>query len=589
MSLTTPGRLRLLVALFQGVVLWWLYASARRSGWPSTDPAWFIGLLVPALLTPAFFHLLVDDWQPALARRIAVVTLVVSSLLFGFGWHQGANVVALSGRDVDSMALAYSGSSFGFALAVVMLCIHALPFVQSALTTGRLWPDYRQLFVFAWRNLLLIVLACVFTGVFWLLLLLWMKLFELVEVGFFERLFTDSRFAIPATTLAFAAALGVIDSVERLHVALRQQILTLFKWLAVLALLILALFSVAVVFRTPALFAQQERTVAAAWLLWLIAITVYLLNAAYQDGEGPAPYPAWLANLSRAIVPLLLVIAVLAGYALMVRVFEYGLTVERVWGVLVGVLALVYAGGYAWAAARRGPWMAGIGVVNVSAAVLLIVALTLMLSPVLSPHRLTAADQYGRALAGASIPAQQGGGLRGMDSFGVLASFSGRYGRDRLRQLEKIADVKGADVIRQRARDARKGLGREGAVFPQGAESLSIEVLPVGTTLDAATRKSLWEAGLFECSERAAPCPVLTIDLDEDGSAELLVFRKSGVSAFTRDGDVLKPLDVSSDGGKLQPDVAALREAVREGRVELAPARWRSLRIEGRQLDFSSR
>lgn len=579
MPAATPGRLRILVALLQGVALWWLYSSAQRSDWPATDPAWFVGLLAPALLVPPFFHLLADDWQPSLGRRIAGVTLVVAAMLFGFGWHQGANVVTAVSRD----------ASFGFALAVIVLCVHALPFVQSALTTGRLWPDYRRLFVFAWRNALLVVLACVFTGVFWLLLLLWMKLFELVEVDFFADLFTDSRFAIPATTLAFAAALGVIDSVERLHVALRQQILTLFKWLAVLALLILALFSVAVVFRTPALFANQERAVAAAWLLWLIAVTVYLLNAAYQDGEGPSPYPSWLSLASRAVVPLLLVIAALAGYALFVRVVEYGLTVERVWGVLVGVLALVYSGGYAWAALRRGPWMAGVGVVNVVAALLLIVALALMLSPVLSPHRLTAADQYRRAVSGDVERPRDIRELRGMDAFGVLASSAGRYGRDRLRELEKIADVQGAEAIRARASEARKGLGTDGPVFKGGVDLLSVTALPEGTTIDASTRKLLWAAGLFDCTDQRAPCPVLAIDLDEDGTQELLVFGSAGVSAFTRAGDTLKPLAVWSEPGAAQPDGKVIVEAMRQGRVEVSSARWRSLRVNGQLLEFSSR
>src|SRR4029450_4047356 len=88
-------------------------------------------------------------------------------------------------------------------------------------------------------------------------------------------------------------------SVERLQTALRQQLLALLKWLTPLATLILVLLTGTLVAKWPAAFAERRRAISAVWLLWLVAVTVALLNSAYQDGREEAPYPQLLGNALR--------------------------------------------------------------------------------------------------------------------------------------------------------------------------------------------------------------------------------------------------------------------------------------------------
>jgi hypothetical protein len=172
-----------------------------------------------------------------------------------------------------------------------------------------------------------------------------------------------------------------------------------------------------------------------------VALSVALLNTAYQDGRSEAPYPAWLGKAIRFVVPLLLPVAVLAIYAIGVRVDSYGLTVARGWGLLVAVIALAYALGYAWAALGKDAWMGGMGLVNVYVALATVVLLTLMLSPVLSPERLAAASQAARVLA-----------TQEEDSYRYLRFDSGRYGRTRLRRLAELQDHPQAEAIRAAAK-----------------------------------------------------------------------------------------------------------------------------------------
>ena len=314
-----------------------------------------------------------------------------------------------------------TASLVSFVLPLGVLLFLLLPFVQSALTRGALRPRYQDLFHFAWRNALLAALGGVFTGVFWLLLVLWGGLFQMIGIDFFHELFESARFAIPATAVAVGVGLQLAGSVERLQTALRQQLLAMLKWLAPLAILILVLFTGALLAKSPELFAEQRRAISAAWLLWLVALTVTLLNAAYQDGNEPSPYPRWLGAAIRCASLLLLPVALLAVYALGVRIDAYGLTVPRAWGLLVAAIALAYAAGYAWAALRKGAWMAGVGTVNVAVALFSIVMLTLVLTPLLSPERLAAASQYRRVLADPES-----------DAYADLRFRTGRYGRERL-------------------------------------------------------------------------------------------------------------------------------------------------------------
>ena len=574
------------VAFLQGVVLWWLVASARARSWPATDPAWLAALLAPAVLVPPLLCL-----QLGLARlrTVALVSLAGGLVLAALGWHYGSSVVGL----VSPQGGPFGQDAFAFALAVVVLCFHALPFLQAALVTGRIRPAYPQLFEFAWRNALRIALAVLFCAVLWALLALWMKLFSMIGIEFFRHAFTDLRVALPLTTMAFATAIALSGSVERLQQALRQQLLALFKWLAVLAMLILTLFSIALLLRSPELFGAGRRAISAAWLLWLLVFCIYLLNAAYQDGSLESPYPRPVGIALRIATPLLGVVALLALYALGVRIDTFGLTVPRAWGVLVAALALVYAVGYTIAAWRRGAWMASMGTVNVIAALLLIAALTLMLTPALSPYRLAAESQFARIVSGTEGAAQAARSQERQqsyfsDAYVALAFDTGGYGRRRLAGLAQLEDHPDAADIRARAAAMLARQWRHlAAQTEQDAASLTLLAFPQGREIDASLRAAIAGAQVLRwvgpvCRDEENACPVLFADLDGDGLAEAFVFtdRQAFVLARKEDGG-WRELNLLR--GAVGRDEALAR--LRAGDYRPVPPRWQRLEIGATTLD----
>jgi len=557
-------------SLAQGALLWWLYDRVDHDLWPKDQMGLLVALIAAAVLVPGAHYLIADLPQP---RRQLQLLAGLALLALGLGWHHGA-----WGADEPYEA------PIAFAVPLAVLVFHALPFVQSVLTRGFVRPRYEDLFQFAWRNALLIALGCVFAGVFWLLLALWGVLFQMLGVEFFRKLFTSSPFAIPATTVAVGVGVQLAGSVERLQSALRQQLLALLKWLTPLATLILVLFTVTLVAKSPELFAEQRRAISAVWLLWLVAVTVALLNSAYQDGREEAPYPRWLGNAIRVAAVLLLPVALLAVYALAIRLDRYGITVPRAWGLLVALIALVYAGGYAWSSVRKGPWMGAMGSVNVAVALFTIAMLTVMLTPALSPERLSAASQYRRALAESTD-----------DAYVYLRFQSGRYGRERLKRLAAIEGAPNAEDIRARAgRQLQRKERWEGTGASEQLVADAFENFPEGSRLDpellSALQASKEGTFLAEC-DPADRCPVLFADLNRDGSDEAILFTEHWVFAATRGPAGWKLLRYLTPAGgpDSEQDQLAIRDALKEGQFRVVDPPWQAIEINGQTYVVTDR
>ena len=205
--------------------------------------------------------------------------------------------------------------------------------------------DYATHFDVAWKIAVQAALAVAFTGAFWGLLWLGAGLFKLINIEFFIDLLQERWFAIPATTLAVSAAIHVTDVRADIVRGIRTLGLSLLSWLLPLMTLIAAGFLATLVFTgVQPLWDTQFAT---ALLLIAFGALVVLLNAAYQDGhdERATPrvlrYPGSFAAL--ALVPL----AALAGYALFLRIEQYGWTADRIYASACALVAAFYAAGYA--------------------------------------------------------------------------------------------------------------------------------------------------------------------------------------------------------------------------------------------------
>jgi hypothetical protein len=506
----------LTAAVLQGWGLFGLHHAITTHTWPATNLAWLLALYSVVVLIPVTIQLLAAQIRGSAAAAIVALLAVA---VFYFGWHHGSGVA-----DFRDNRFAESGECFPLAVVLMVLWLLVMPFVQARLKIGRWTTDYGPLFDYAWRNAITLAEAAVFTGLFWLLLFLWQSLFHMLRIDFFRELFQKPIFVYPVTSLVFGCALHLIGSVERLVSTVLEQILNVFKWLGTVSALLLALFTLALIFRLPGLLFTGEKAIGATWLLWLVAVVVLFLNAAYRDGAAAKPYPGPIAFALRMVIPLTVIVALTATYALSLRTREYGLTVERFWGFIVAGAALIYSIGYARAAIGKGPWFAGIARVNVTVALALIGALGLALTPVLSPYRLSAASQYTLVMEGRFKPVDDR--HHSSTPFHYLRFSAGAYGTRKLGELAQLQNHPDAPRIRQLA-SAELRLTNPWEAVPEepAANALAkIIIYPPGRTLDADLSKRLLaeldgpKRRYMWASAADAPIAGLFVDLSSDGS-----------------------------------------------------------------------
>jgi len=600
----TPRSFALVVGIgaLQGLLLWWLSGALIDRTWPATSAVWYTTLLLSVVYLPPIVYGL-SPW--AERPRTWILVAAAGLLLLGAGVHHGRHIDLLPVTDP------YGGvSSFPLLLLALVFLFHAVPFAQVYLDTGRWRPDYSLLFSHTWRNALQLALAGLFTGVFWILLRLGLELFDMIGIHSPKALFSeDPRLSVLVAAIVYGVGFHMAGSADRLLLALRQQVLTLLKWLALVATLILVLFTVALVIRAPSLIAEHKHVVRASWLLWLTIITVYVYNAAYQDGRNPEPYPAVAGKILRFAAPLLTLISGMALYALIVRVNAYGLTVARIWALVVALIALSYAMTYTWAALRPGPWMGGMGHANVGVALVLLAALALMLSPALPPERLASRSMaWHLANDPRAITAET---LR------ALRFESGVYGIEQLRSLASART--GNPVLRTLATSTlaaqRPYPWRDIATPKVDADALVFETFPRGSLVDEELRTVI-ASGMSayvppyarqevdpesqptpkldangnllirsaECTAKA-PCPALFVDLDNDRHPEVVAFYSGFPHAF-RQQDTHWTLLVITPANSTpcrNCSDARLMGELRAGHFQTLEPVWKRLEIGGQR------
>lgn len=587
-----------LIALTQAAVLWWLHRAGVTGAWPASEPRVLWPVLLLALWVPPAVLLL------GMGRERTVVwrAVVLGALFLAASgvWMAGTVDVA----DWRSGAGRFPVSALlGVLTPIGVAWLIGVCLLRSRLQSGRWVSAYQVHFQLAWHTVLTLLQALLFVALGWLLLGLWSVLFSTLGIGFFHELFTDPRFAYPVSALAFAGALAQIGRNGRLVDGVQSQLLGLLKWLAPLATLILLVFTLALMPRLGGLLSDGARLMDSRWLLWLVAASVLLLNAAYLDGTREAPWGRWLSQAMRITAPLMAVVAALAWWSIWIRIAQHGLTEPRIWGLITASVALAYGTGYSVAALRDRPWIRTIGRVNVGMAWALFAVLLASLTPLADPVRLEVASQTRRAQQ-AALPAQRDAALR------HLRFEAGPRGREALATLARLSDAGGAPQALREAAEQALALPvaarwerpqAQVAVPDYAAWRRTLRVVPPDATLPASLESALrthhdarGAPGLMDAGSDPA---LYWGDLDGDGTPEALLWggRERRYLLWGRAGETWTPVSrgallgdapvaraVTTAGptpGTPWPDASAWPEALARGDVGTLAPHWRDLRI----------
>lgn len=515
----TAGLSRLWVAVFLAIGLACGFAIYLIFD-QVTSPAWEFGPSIGLLAGAAVFCLAVDPrrWWPAAAAAAALaalLALLTTSTMLQF--EEGLNDIWYL-RDL------------GLVLQAIILATIALPFLQCWQETGRASFPYPRLFTFAWNNWLILILADVFTGFFWLIIFLFAQLFLAVGIDFLDELMHEPVFYWPATTAVGALGLYAGRDYHRVIIALRRIVLTLFSVLTPVFL------GLSLVFVAILLFGGFEKLSsvfsAAGTLATLMVIGVILFNALLRDGGDEAPANRLFSLCAMLMAPAMLVLAGYAAYAVYLRIDQYGLTPERIWiAVAVFVLGL-HALAYTASLATRQHWREWSRKANVRISVLVALLAVALLTPWGDPYHLSAENQYDRLASGTADPQTF--------DYGFLKFELGAHGRDILARIAEDSGTADRDIVEARLAALAKAkdrwewrsdaLGRRAAqAAPVMQDPQRVRRIPADLEVPADIGPGHLYSIIESCGEAPKkPCLITAVDVtDAPGEEFLLAMRQS--------------------------------------------------------------
>ena len=552
------------VGLLQGTLCYLLmtYLAPHNDGWL------FYGMPATIAITSALLLTVVSFKQRALWYWMALIFIVVLAMSVWLKWQV---------EDSDKWRQHEVFMFYGWRL--LLMAMLALPWIQYSLHVSREQARYPHFYRQLWLNALTLLIVFVANGLFWLVLLLWSEMFKLVGIPFFSTLFFDTDwFGYVAFGLITALAVVLARTQSRLVTAVQKLLTFIATGLLPLVALLALMFILTLPFTGLEAISQR---VSAAGLMSTLTLLLLLLIAIVREPQKEAlPYPGALRYLIKCSLIVAPIYMLIAGWSLWVRIQQYGWTPERVYGVLVVVVLLVWSFGYLASILRRGRNPLELqGPVILGVSLLALGLLVLLSSPVIDTWRISVNSHMGLYHSGKIKPDQV--------SLYML-DHSGKPGRAALEALQK--DV-AFNQDSKRRRDLNSLLqGRRDPVKELTATQLVSKVVmaPGSQKPDDAFWVFVKTQGyrITSCAEQNA-CVLVSQDLNADGHPEqvLYAFGDGESLVFGMQKNKWDLLAVATLPEGFTKD--KLLQAVANQQLGSTPRIWRDITIDGKRLPMT--
>ncbi|MDU6451240.1 MAG: DUF4153 domain-containing protein [Enterobacter hormaechei] len=548
------------------VITWYIEYAKLPS-----DTLWLM-CVVPAtvVMTTTLSLAMTSFRKPFLWLSLGMIGAAVAGM---GGWLKWS-VAGLDNWDTRNAVLL-----FGFHLLLMTLLL--LPWLQRRLETAPTDAFYRDFNDKNWHNALTFLLVFVSNGLFWLVLFLWAELFKLIGISFFDRLFFNSDWFISVAIGVVSASAAVLARMQvRLILAL-QNLLTLIATgllplMAALALLFIGILPFV------GLEAVSARISAAGLLTTLALLLLLLVTVVWHPQRQKLPYFSPLRGMIHLAVIIAPAYPVLAGWALWLRIAQYGWSPERLYGVLITIVALVWTVGFCLSVLfyRRDPQRLQAHITPATG-LLALIFLVLVYTPVLDPWRISVESHMAR---------YQDGRINADQVSLYMLSNTGRKGREAMQMLQNdpqfISNPKRQREINGLLSGNAGGAGKMTAAMLEK----QIQLAPGMARPD----KALWRAMLsnqyrFEsCDSAQSNCLLMPLDLNSDGKPEAVLFQFTDrtIVAYTQTNTGWR---IAGDAWKM-PEALTREEldrALRQRKVKSVVKPWADIEIFGERVDIS--
>lgn len=497
-----------------------------------------------------------DRWKGPLAFA-GIVALVMA----GIAWR-----VANAGDR-------YADEPFWFAAGIVAIAL-ALPLFQAGFHRLRWRTPYDETHFHVWTDAISVAGALAFTGLSWLLLLLLAQLFAAIEIDVLEELMEKAWFGWTFSGAAFGAALGVLRNQLKIIGTLQSVVMLVFSIIAVPLGIALVIFLLAVLASGISVLwnATESPT---PLLLSVAAASFVLVNAVVRDGDERASgnrVLRWAAMaLALAIFPLALLAAISTG----TRIAEYGLSPERLWGIVAVAVAVAYGLAYFIAPirGRMAGWTERVRTANLHLAVGTCVVAFILALPLFDFGAISAKNQIARLEAGKVAVDEF--------DFAALRWDFGDAGREALTRLTDSSDPEIAKIAREtQAQDLRPYRGYRDTNRDERLANIRFEF--EDEALRDHVRGSVRWNGWY-CDK---PCVALDLGAGEDGRRKVAMVEGGNVRKLSFDlGEAVddSPAGAAATGMVLAAEaVEATPDQTADSTVEIREWTGRRIYIDGK-------
>jgi hypothetical protein len=514
--------------------------------WPLRP--WLLAALLGlgGLLIHLFTHEQDDvPWRVAAAAFLFFGTIGAAFTLERDRWKEPAAFAVVIGLIMAGLAWRavnygdhLADEQYGFASGCVATAL-ALPLFQAGFLRRRFATPYAEIYQHIWTDAISAAGSLAFTGLSWVALAVVAKLFQLLKIDFLHNLMDDGWFGWTYSGLAFGAALGVLRNELKVLGMLRTVVLLVLSLIAVPLALGLVVFLLATAISGPSVLWEATREATPTLLACAAGAFVLTCVLVRQDNDAMT-HSRVMRVAALALAVVILPLAAFAAVSLGLRLNQYGLAPERLWGLVAVLVACVWGLGY-WVALVRGrkaAWAARLREANFYLAVATCALALFLALPILDFGRISAGNQLHRLESGKVKPDQF--------DFAALRWDFGDAGRRALARLAKNPNARIAELA-QTALDQKVRV-YFGATGVPTDRDFALRVQPDDPALRQMVLTYL-KTNSFLCGDS---CVALELGKSPNGHRKValvtgrgfteLDFSPSGVAAFVSDaGAELKP------------------------------------------------
>ena len=283
-------------------------------------------------------------------------------------------------------------SGYSFSTLLIALGL-ALPLYQA--TAPHSSSLYSALHRHAWTNVLVFLLSALFVALAFACAWLLAHLFALIEIDLLKDWLQNTTFSAALAGAAAGGAAGVLRSNRRVVASTQGVVQSVLSLLAVPLGIGLPLFLVTLLTTglTPLWEARWSATVA---VLSAAALAVVLANSVVRDDDEAMGDNRFYRFAARLLCLCVLPLTAIAFYALNLRIDDFGLTPERIWGGIAISVAMLYGILYLIAAVPSETWASHVRNGNVALAILVCALALILATPLVDIGALAARQQLSR-------------------------------------------------------------------------------------------------------------------------------------------------------------------------------------------------